>query len=67
MVGRAESLNVSVSTAVVCFEALRQRRSHGGAPSSPDGGAPRPTMPGMDGSSGSRGEPAGGETGVGAP
>jgi TrmH family RNA methyltransferase len=26
MVGRAESLNVSVSAAVVCFEALRQRR-----------------------------------------
>ena len=27
MAGRAESLNVSISAAVVCFEALRQRRS----------------------------------------
>ncbi len=27
MAGRAESLNVSVSTAVLCFEALRQRRT----------------------------------------
>ena len=32
MVGRAESLNVSVSAAVVCFEALRQRRLSGGGP-----------------------------------
>ena len=31
MVGRAESLNVSVSAAVVCFEALRQRRLGHGA------------------------------------
>ena len=27
MAGRAESLNVGVSAAVLCFEALRQRRS----------------------------------------
>ena len=27
MVGRAESLNVGVACAVLCFEALRQRRS----------------------------------------
>ena len=34
MVGRAESLNVGVACAVVCFEALRQRRTkHGEAPS----------------------------------
>jgi TrmH family RNA methyltransferase len=35
MAGRTESLNVSVSAAVLCFEALRQRR----APSLPGGGA----------------------------
>jgi len=29
MAGRAESLNVAVSAAVVCFEALRQRRVAG--------------------------------------
>ena len=29
MVGRAESLNVAVSASVLCFEALRQRRSGG--------------------------------------
>jgi RNA methyltransferase, TrmH family len=51
MVGQAESLNVSVSTAVLCFEALRQRRIAGGGrrPSAGDG-ALRPTMPGMEGS-----------------
>jgi tRNA G18 (ribose-2'-O)-methylase SpoU len=27
MAGRAESLNVGVACAVVCFEALRQRRA----------------------------------------
>jgi TrmH family RNA methyltransferase len=37
MTGQAESLNVSVSAAVLCFEALRQRRT--GA------GEPRSTMP----------------------
>ncbi len=31
MVGRAESLNVAVSASVLCFEALRQRRTGGGA------------------------------------
>jgi RNA methyltransferase, TrmH family len=40
MGGRAESLNVGVAGAVLCFESLRQRR-HGG-----------PTMPRMPGSSG---------------
>ncbi len=37
MVGRAESLNVGVAWAVLCFEALRQRRAAG------------PTMPPMSG------------------
>jgi RNA methyltransferase, TrmH family len=41
MEGRAESLNVSVSAAVLCFEALRQRRIEGQ-------GHPRSTMPDMD-------------------
>jgi RNA methyltransferase, TrmH family len=49
MVGGAQSLNVSVSAAVLCFEAQRQRRG-------PDGvgrpsrrpGTLRPTMPGME-------------------
>jgi RNA methyltransferase, TrmH family len=71
MVGRAESLNVSVSTAVVCFEALRQRRLSGdGRWSHPDGGGRRPTMPGMDGSPERQAGQAvqgGGGTGVGAP
>ncbi|MGA2835911.1 MAG: RNA methyltransferase [Acidimicrobiales bacterium] len=40
MAGRAESLNVAVSAAVLCFEALRQRRS--GA--SPEGIPARSTM-----------------------
>jgi RNA methyltransferase, TrmH family len=55
MVGRAQSLNVSVSTAVLCFEALRHRRAADGGRSSPGVGPARPTMPGMGGS------PAGGE------
>ncbi len=68
MVGRAESLNVSVSTAVVCFEALRQRRLSGEARwAHPDGGARRPTMLGMDGSAERPGGQADGGTGVGAP
>ena len=67
MFGRAESLNVSISAAVVCFEALRQRRLRGGGRwASPDGGATRPTMPGMIGSPGTPGEQAGGGTGVDA-
>jgi RNA methyltransferase, TrmH family len=41
MVGRAESLNVAVSASVLCFEALRQRRT----PANP---APRSTISGMD-------------------
>jgi len=50
MAGRTESLNVSVSAAVLCFEALRQRRTS----SRPDGGripegpGARSTMSAMD-------------------
>ena len=40
MAGRAESLNVGVACAVVCFEAFRQRRCGGGAPRSIAGDAP---------------------------
>jgi RNA methyltransferase, TrmH family len=36
MAGRAESLNVGVATAVMCFEALRQRRAAGSTASSGD-------------------------------
>ncbi len=59
MVGRAESLNVSVSTAVVCFEALRQRRGRGGPPASTGGHVLRPTMPGMHGKAAIPDEPMG--------
>jgi TrmH family RNA methyltransferase len=45
MVGHAESLNVSVSAAVVCFEALRQRQAAASSPRTAAGAAPRPTMP----------------------
>ncbi len=38
MEGRAESLNVGVACAVVCFEAFRQRRGGGAAPRSISGG-----------------------------
>jgi RNA methyltransferase, TrmH family len=38
MAGRAESLNVGVACAVVCFEAFRQRRGGGAAPRSIEGG-----------------------------
>jgi RNA methyltransferase, TrmH family len=41
MAGQAESLNVGVSAAVLCFEALRQRRSA-------DPGSSGSTIPGMD-------------------
>ncbi|HEY5107989.1 MAG TPA: RNA methyltransferase [Acidimicrobiales bacterium] len=44
MAGRSESLNVSVSAAVLCFEVLRQRRT---APS-PGAPAARSTMSAMD-------------------
>jgi TrmH family RNA methyltransferase len=55
MAGRAESLNVSVSAAVLCFEALRQRRVAG------DGS--RSTMPGMDRATGRLGTTPGGHPG----
>ncbi len=43
MAGRAESLNVGVACAVVCFEAFRQRRGGGAAPRSiADGGSAQP-------------------------
>jgi TrmH family RNA methyltransferase len=43
MAGRAESLNVGVACAVVCFEALRQRRGRDAAPRSiADGGTAQP-------------------------
>ncbi len=48
MVGRAESLNVSVAAAVLCFEALRQRRTDRSASAPRGPGAPGSTMPGMD-------------------
>jgi TrmH family RNA methyltransferase len=38
MAGRAESLNVGVACAVICFEALRQRRGAGPGPRSISGG-----------------------------
>ncbi len=38
MAGRAESLNVGVACAVICFEAFRQRRGGGAAPRSIEGG-----------------------------
>jgi TrmH family RNA methyltransferase len=44
MAGRSESLNVGVSAAVLCFEALRQRRAAPG----PVGGPARSTMSAMD-------------------
>jgi TrmH family RNA methyltransferase len=50
MAGRSESLNVSVSAAVLCFEALRQRRT--GPPQGvgprPGGTGARSTMSAMD-------------------
>jgi TrmH family RNA methyltransferase len=42
MAGRAESLNVGVACAVVCFEAFRQRRGGGAAPRSIAGGDAAP-------------------------
>ena len=65
MEGRAESLNVSVSAAILSFEALRQRRqSSEWAGVSPGTGAVRPTMPEMQ--SGSSGGEEGGRSPGGA-
>lgn len=57
MAGRAESLNVGVSAAVLCFEAMRQRRGDGW---SAGAGARRPTMPDMESASMSPPESDGG-------
>jgi TrmH family RNA methyltransferase len=50
MAGRSESLNVGVSAAVLCFEALRQRRTASSSEGAPSPGAPaaRSTMAPMD-------------------
>jgi TrmH family RNA methyltransferase len=53
MAGQAESLNVSVSAAVLCFEALRQRRTEGE-------GQRRSTIAGMDSSSADPNDETGG-------
>jgi hypothetical protein len=45
-VGRAESLNVAVSASVLCFEALRQRRSGPPPPDSGPEGTSREVRPG---------------------
>jgi RNA methyltransferase, TrmH family len=61
MRGRAESLNVSVAAAVLCFEALRQRRSDRSPGAPPGPSASGSTMPGMDhGPTGRAGGSAGG-------
>lgn len=57
MVGRAESLNVGVSASVLCFEALRQRRTAGDP-------APRSTISDMDAPARVPGEPTGPGDGV---
>jgi TrmH family RNA methyltransferase len=63
MEGRAESLNVSVSAAILSFEALRQRRqSSDWVRTSPGAGDVRPTMPGMRSAS-ANGEQGGGNPG----
>jgi TrmH family RNA methyltransferase len=48
MVGRTESLNVSVSAAVLSFEALRQRRSEGRSTGTAVGSTPGPTISAME-------------------
>jgi len=58
MAGRAESLNVSVSAAVLSFEALRHRRSAGG-PIGTAAANPHPTIPGMESSTSSATGPVG--------
>ena len=65
MVGRAESLNVAVSASVLCFEALRQRRT--GGPGRPITGSPGagPTISGMDAARGVPEEQTGSGTGHG--
>jgi hypothetical protein len=61
MEGRAESLNVSVSAAVLAFEALRQRRDRGDLPvRSRESGGVRPTMPGMGSTATGHGQGGGG-------
>ncbi len=62
MAGRSESLNVGVSAAVLCFEALRQRRWRGSQAHPPD----RPTMSAMDESVSSAVPPGPGLSGDGA-
>jgi len=63
MAGRSESLNVGVSAAVLCFEALRQRRREG----TPGAAPGRPTMSAMD-ESGTPASPSGaGPPGSGDP
>ncbi len=49
MAGHAESLNVSVSAAVLSFEALRQRRMSAGPTGTAATGGSGPTISGMDG------------------
>ena len=61
MAGRSESLNVGMSAAVVCFEALRQRRTAG----SPGAAPARPTMSAM--SESATRVPPSGPDGDGAP
>ena len=60
MAGRAESLNVGVSAAVLCFEALRQRRT-GASPEAPPA---RSTMSAMDESASHLSRPDAGATGT---
>ncbi len=64
MAGRAESLNVGVSAAVLCFEALRQRRTSGGARQGTSAeAAPGSTIPDMDGVPADQAEQIGGGNG----
>jgi TrmH family RNA methyltransferase len=66
MVGRAESLNVSVAAAVLCFEALRQRRATGmGAGPRTTASLRGSTIPGMGGAPGGPAESMGDGNGEG--
>lgn len=75
MVGHAESLNVGVSASVLCFEALRQRRTGDDLPRGAGGAAgpntgptpPASTISGMDTSPGVPEEQAGSEAGSALP